>query len=162
MPLRQGLHVLGGDVHRVHPFQGTNADTQRRRAEVVQRTGRVLPGQPFLDQALQIAMRRGAASAGAAGNLAQAQLTLGIGQHIQKPRSNRHRLDGARSLLAGALRLRIGRGLQSVQRGYLLISDYLARRHRRARQARLPIIPSAALGRCECTRRVTPPYHFEE
>ena len=121
--------MLGGNFHGIHTLEGADTDAERGRAQVIQRTGRVLLGQPLLDQALQVAVRRGTAGACAPGHLTQAQFILRIGQYIQEPRSDRHRLNGAGTLLARALRLRVGGGLQSVQRGYLLISGFSARHH---------------------------------
>lgn len=84
MPLGQGLHVAGGDIYRVDPLQRAYADAQRRRPEVVETAERVLAGQAFLHQALQVAVRGGAAGAGAPGHFAEGQLAFGVGQVFRK------------------------------------------------------------------------------
>ncbi|MNH15980.1 hypothetical protein D3C79_756060 [compost metagenome] len=127
MLLGQGLHVLGGDVYRVDTLQGADANVQGGRPQVVQAAGRVLLGQAFLDQALQIAVGGRAAGSGAPSDLPQRQLTLGIGQDLEKTHRDRHRLNSAGALFRGCLRF-------FVQGGHLIVQLFalLAGAHGRA------------------------------
>jgi hypothetical protein len=52
--------MLRRNFHRIHALERANADAQCRAAQVVKAAGRVLSCQTFLDQALQVAVGRGA------------------------------------------------------------------------------------------------------
>ncbi|MCY1373185.1 hypothetical protein D9M69_604420 [compost metagenome] len=116
--------MAGGDVHRVDTLQRGDADAQRRRSEVVEAAERVLAGQAFLHQALQVAVRGRAAGAGAPGHFAEGQLDLGVGQDVEEARGDGHRLDGAGALFARRVRHLVRRGLRSVQRLGLLTRGF--------------------------------------